>query len=356
MKKKLVARAPGKLILSGEYSALYKMPAIVFAIDKFTEATVSMSGEAYVVIELQDYDIAINLSYDSISERCLKTKARYNDFLLGSLPIENVLESPVDLCCFIISFFLNHENRAKYGNGKEDGKSIKISIKSDIPIESGFGSSAAFIVSLMKGLEALFCLDLGEENFYKFALEAENLVHGSASGIDVLTSMVGGCNYFDNNARTSGNDTHMPCFSIDVSVYEMFSVFTGRPQNSTGESIAKVKDLLNTSNKIEAFGEVTLNLKRAIENNDLLGVMSQIKKNNLLLTGLGIVPVKIQDFIKEIEQVGGAAKICGSGAITGENAGVMIALGDFVHISKIAEKYGYTIERVTPSTRGAYVV
>lgn len=327
---KVVARAPGKLILSGEYSVLYGMPAIAFAIDEFTEVVASIMPEDGVVIKLGDH--RTNLSADVVRSRYIKTQSRFNDFLSGLIPIEKVLEDPVDLCCFII--------------GKVDKPAgIKLSIKSDIPMASGFGSSAAFVVSLIKALDHLLELSLTVEDFYKLALEAENLVHGTSSGVDIRTSIAGGCNYFYEDRS-----------QINFPEIEFFSIFTGRPEVSTGESIAKVKGLLETSDIKYRFKEVTLNLKQAFEMNELLAAGDHIKRNHLLLKELGVVPGKVQRFIEEIERSHGAAKICGSGAASGDKAGAVIAMGNFDNINEIAQRFGYSVKRINISARGAYVL
>jgi mevalonate kinase len=333
MKKTVVARAPGKLILSGEYSVLYKMPAIAFAIEECTETTSSIIDKDAIIVELKDYNFVIRFSANSMNWCYLKTQERYDNFLSGLLPIEKVLETPMDLCCFIIGQLFN----------KQAG--IKVSIKSTIPIASGFGSSAALIVSLIKSLDSLLCINLTKDNFYKLALEAENLVHGNSSGIDLLTSIIGGCNYFFN-----GN------FPINSPDFNFFLIYTGRPEISSGESIVKVQNLLKTSDRQYAFKEVTLNLKEAFANQDLLNTMHQIRNNHLLLKELGVVPRKVQDFIKEIESSSGAAKICGSGAVAGENAGAVIALGNFDYINEISQRFNYSIKKVKQSNRGAYVL
>jgi mevalonate kinase len=333
MKKTVVARAHGKLIVSGEYSVLFKMPAIAFAIAECTETTASIIDEDAIVIELKDYNFVMQFSANSVNWHHLRTKERYDNFLSGLLPIEQVLTNPMDLCCFIIGQLVSEQ------------AGIKVSIKSTIPTASGFGSSAALIVSLIKSLDSLFEVNLTKDNFYKLALEAENLVHGNSSGIDLLTSIIGGCNYFFN-----GN------YRINCPEFNFFSIYTGRPDISSGESIVKVKNLLNAVDRQYAFKEVTLSLKEAFEKQDLLNAMNQIRNNHLLLKELGVVPKKVQDFIQEIESCSGAAKICGSGAVAGENAGAVIALGNFDDINAIALRFNYSIKRVQQSNMGAYVL
>jgi len=336
MRKKVVARAPGKLILSGEYSALYKMPAIAFAVDNFTETTTCIIPEDSVVIELKDYNSTTKISRNDMELKYLSVKDRYKSFLSGTSSIDKVIESPIDLCCFII-------RQAVREVKLQDG--IRVSIKSTVPIGAGFGSSAALIVSLIKSLSVLLSMRLTNEEFYELALEAENLVHGPSSGIDLLTSIIGGCNYFF--------EGRSPINSPD---FEFFSVFTGKPEISTGKSIAKVKSLLKQSDRLHAFKEVTLKLKDALENKNLKNVIAQIRNNHSLLKELGVVPKKVQEFIEEIELCNGAAKVCGSGAVAGKNAGAVVSLGNFDCISKIAQRFGYTIKRIKQSSLGAYVV
>ena len=382
MKKKVTARAPGKLIISGEYAAFYGMPVIAFAIDEFTETIASIIPEDFVEIELKDYNFKIKLSFDSIGQRYLRTQERYNNFLSGALPVYKVLEEPVDLCCFIISKI----------SKKQTG--IKLSIKSTVPIASGFGSSASVIVSLIKALDSLLGTNLTQEDFYKLALEAENLVHGYSSGIDIATSIAGGCNYFSKlnsyyNSSLQVKRANPPsCFDVEDRLLrcatlqslegrrnydgvcdiatrdfrmnspevEFISIFTGKPEISTGETIVKARNLLKISDRKCKFKEVTLNLKDAFENKNLLKTMNQIRNNNELLKELGVVPKKVQRFIEEIEICSGAAKICGSGAVAGENAGAVIAIGNFDCINEIAKKFNYIVKRVKPSNIGAHVL
>jgi mevalonate kinase len=332
MKKQVVAKAPGKLIISGEYSVLVGMPAIAFAIDDFTETTAIITDEPFFEIELKDYNFRITLSPEDIDLRYSRTQSRYNDFLSGLLPIAKVLDGPVDLCCFIIKSAVGIE---RFG--------LKVSVGSTIPISSGFGSSAAFIVSLLKALDALLCMNLTSEKFYQLALDAENLVHGRSSGIDIMTSIGGGCNYFSDGQ-----------FQIQSSSFEFFSIFTGKPEVSTGVSIAKVKKEI--AGRKHLFKEVTLNIKAALESQDLSSMMRHIRANNLLLNELGVVPGKVQKFIEEIEAISGAAKICGSGAVSGENAGAVLAFGDFHGINEIAKRYNYNVKKIRPEARGAYVL
>jgi len=232
----------------------------------------------------------------------------------------------MDLCCFLVGYVFD---KFKIRNG------IKLSIKSTIPIGVGFGSSAALIVSLLKSLNSLFNMNLRQEEFYKVAVKAENLIHGNSSGIDIQASMIGGCNYFC--------DDVVP---INLNKFEFFSIFTGKPEISTGESVEKVTKLLKISDRLQMFKNIVLELKTALENKDLLKAIIQIKKNHFLLKELGVVPKRVQNFIKEVEFSGGAAKICGSGAVAGDNAGIVISMGNFSCISKIAKRFRYNIKKI----------
>ena len=327
MKNQAIVKTPGKIILSGEYSAIYKMPAIVCTIDLFVTTTLSVIQDEHVIINLKNYDIIETLSHDFLNRKYLSTQNKYEKFLSNESSITDVIKSPIDVCCFVIGYIFD---KFKIQTG------ISVSVNSDIAIASGFGSSAAFIVSLIQALIELFKIELTTEEFYEIALKAENLIHGSSSGIDIQSAMIGGCNYF-----FEGN-----VIPLDVNNFELISIYTGQPETSTGESVSKVKSNLNNSIILQNFYDVTTSLKNAIERKDLFGIINQIKRNNLLLKQLGVVPKKIQNFIEEIESINAAAKISGAGAIDGDNAGVVIAVGNFEQIKKIASDFGYSVSKI----------
>ncbi len=51
-----------------------------------------------------------------------------------------------------------------------------------------------------------------------------------------------------------------------------------------------------------------------------------VRAHQSLLNQIGVVPAKVQAFIEEIEHSGGAAKICGAGAVGWDAAGMVIDL------------------------------
>ncbi len=80
-----------------------------------------------------------------------------------------------------------------------------------------------------------------------------------------------------------------------------------------------------------------------------------IRANHRLLQKIGVVPTKVANFIADIESSGGAAKICGAGAITGDNAGVVLLLAD-PGITEIAQRYGYELQTLEVDPYGTRIV
>ncbi len=65
---------------------------------------------------------------------------------------------------------------------------IKINFKvlrSNIPIKSGLGSSAALIVAILKAMNQKYELNLKEKDIIKYGTELENIYHGKSSGLDI---------------------------------------------------------------------------------------------------------------------------------------------------------------------------
>ena len=90
------------------------------------------------------------------------------------------------------------------------------------------------------------------------------------------------------------------------------------------------------------FAEVTTAMDLALQQSDLSAVQECIRKNHQLLKYIGVVPNKVAKFIEQVEELGGAAKISGAGAVSGNNAGIVLVVGETAIID-IANKYGYEI-------------
>ena len=323
-----IAKAPGKLILSGEHSVLYGAPAIAMAVNRYATATAIEQSDSLISFNL------LNLSYHkSMTKKALKeVKHRigegYESFKRGERNIKDVLKLPFELSQFALSHFLESIN-----HHHEDG--LKLTTESNIPIGAGMGSSAAMVLAVMHAIALSQKKSFDKEYYYQHALEAENLQHGQSSGLDIRISLQGGCLVFQ-----AGEFTRLP-----TPQFPLFLINTGQPTSSTGECVEQAKKFFMHTNLKNDFSDVTQRFSQALNANNVRDLQAAIKDNHRLLCQIGVVPENIQHFIHQLEQQGYAAKICGAGSIKGHHAGMMIIVGNQAP-KQLCDANGYTLQTI----------
>ena len=109
------------------------------------------------------------------------------------------------------------------------GKSMRISVFSDLPRGVGLGSSAAMAVAIIRALNKCFDLNLSLERINEIAWLCEQFAHGSASGVDNAVSAYGTTLLYrkgtppDIQPVTVGVDTY---FVIGISSKESLTAVT----------------------------------------------------------------------------------------------------------------------------------
>jgi mevalonate kinase len=293
-----------------------------------------------VSFSLQDYNHHEKFRVRALREFRKRAKTNYELFLAGELGIRDVLVKPVELLQFTFITLLDGLHLKL-----EKGRGININMSSNIPIGCGLGSSAATVLSELRAVGHYFRVDFKPEWHYKYSLEAENMQHGYASGVDSYVSLHGGCVKFQNGV---GEKVAMPSLPI-------FIVQTGTPQTTTGECVSEVADGFKASAIWDEFEDVTQRISEVIGGKDIEALQEAVRDNHRLLTKIGVVPEPVQHFVKSIEDWGGAAKICGAGAVAGEGAGIVMVIAEKPPI-EICQRYGYELSAVRGDPLGVRIV
>ncbi len=332
------AIAPGKIILSGEHAVVYGKPALVMAVNRYAEAGISGNGDARVHFELVDFDENSSLTIQALRELKGRLVRNYQMFLNGELGIREVLKKPFHLFEFLFITFLD-------GVQIKLDRGVNIRLHSDIPVGSGMGSSAATLLSVLRGLAEYFGLDFKPDDYFNYGFEAEKLQHGRPSGVDPYVSLHGGFVRFQNKRAQKLPMPEMPFYIVN----------TGVPQSTTGECVAHVAEHFAHSPIWDDFEAVADEMQRALLKSDLVEVKRWVRANNRLLTTIGVVPASIQEFISHIEKSGGAAKIAGAGAIKGDRAGMVLVFAD-ESSNELISRYGFQVMNVKGDPLGARIV
>lgn len=302
--------SPGKLILSGEHAVVYGAPACALAVNKTIQGVYQQRFDNIVTLQNTDLNIHASLELSEIFALHEILLKRYEEFTKNKLAIHQVVTHPMELCWFAIAQVFDGRPRGDRPYG------FDITLKTNIPLGCGMGSSAALIVNLISGVNNLFDLSLSKEKIYELALTAENLQHGYSSGLDIQLSLFGGMHVFRKGKCRS---------PLQINYSLPFQYFnSGKPQSTTGECVAFVKEQNFPPSLWQEFETTTLAFISALQNQDNVTLIETIKKNHRLLCKIGVVPKHIQMMIAEIEAKGGAAKICGAGSIRGDNAGIIL--------------------------------
>ncbi len=336
--KNFTALAPAKIILTGEHSVVYGQPAIVTAVNRFAYAEILPGVSGDICLTLDDLKQKASSTIRALrimKERLLES---YRLCLKGQLSILEVLQKPSEIFQFALISLIDTFQM-------EIQKGFHINLHSDIPIGCGMGSSAATLVSVIRALSSFLGLEIKQEWLHKLSVEAERLQHGHSSGVDSYISLNGGCVHFqEGKAR-----------NLNINNLSLFIVNTGKPKTTTGECVMKVASQFKESSIWGDFGDIATQLEQVLSLDDITALKQIISQNHRLLVQLGVVPKKVQSFISDVENMGGAAKICGAGAIAGDSSGVLLTVGENPP-HELAAKYGYSVIQAEGESLGARLV
>lgn len=322
--KTIRVSAPGKLFFLGEHAVVYGKPAFYAAVNKRCYVEITFRKDKKIEIISANLKVSKIVTEKKIvaktkdAQTKWETYVKTNDISL----LKSITSDPLDFPIIIIGETLKFLKKSL-------SIGITLSIKSDIPVGSGMGSSAALSVSIAGAVYLLFNKNLDKEIINEIAYLAEQKKHGLPSGGDNSASCFGGLVWYRKEATELKIIQPIP-FSLSKKLANNFTIIhTGTPNETTGEMVSLVralyqKDPINTNLIFASQEKLTRELLTAIKNSDdtLMIHIIRVGENNL--EKLGVVSNFAKSIIKEIEKAGGAAKICGGGGKT-KGTGVILA-------------------------------
>jgi mevalonate kinase len=314
------AQCPGKLILSGEHAVVYGAPALVSAVSLGARAEAMASSDGLWHLALGEGLWQQSYTPAALASVLAAAEARHAAFLAGQLAIGQVLGEPGELLACGVA--LASRDLA--------ATPLRVTVKFDLPLGAGMGSSAAVLGAAMQAVRAWYGQAWTRPELTAGVLAGERLMHGRSSGADPHTCCHGGTWHFQRGAASPVTDLVWPPLSV---------IHTGRPASSTGECVAQVAAGRYSESAWQLFAATTESVLLALRSGDAAALRAAFRENHRQLCAIGVTPPRVQQFIAELEAHGGAAKICGAGAVRGEAAGVLLALGEVP--AELLASYGY---------------
>ena len=296
------ATAPGKAILFGEHSVVYRGPAIVLAVDKKGKVNAEKRDK-----DNRIYFDALDLGFSGYFDGDKYTSITGADW------------RGERLVAFMVA--------AKKTMEKFDIESgLNIKIRSDIPIAAGLGSSAALSVATVGAVGELFG-GLSKEEICNIAYEGEKVVHGNPSGIDNNISTYGGVLVYE-----KGKELQRVKLGEDFP----FIIGDSKRKRSTKKLVRRVRDLRDRQPElidgiIDNIARISVQGLGALKDGDFRTLGDLMNVNHGLLSALGVSIAKLDTMVHASRGSGAyGAKLTGAGG-----GGCMMAIADAQNIRSI---------------------
>ncbi len=321
----ITVSVPAKLILMGEHAAVYGRPALVAAAGLRLRVTVAPGRGPGARIVLPASHLDETRSWDEILEHVHGARAAWTryDAAPGPESFRGLASrGPLDLVALALG-------EAALELGESAPPPVELTLASEIPVGSGFGSSAAAAVGVVLAYLALRGADTCSERLHRISLEVERRQHGSPSGVDNATVLYGGILW----ARRSGPG------GVDFATVPVANGLLGRlavlgsgpPAETTGAVVAQVRALRDREpERVEALldrlAELTAAFRAELarEEERPEEVTRLVRAAEGCLEELGVVPPPVCERVRRVEAAGGAAKVSGAGSLAGPGAGNLL--------------------------------
>lgn len=302
------ASAPGKVILWGEHFVVYGSTAVVTAIDCRVDVVCSLIGEG----------VSIRSGRAVCSKRGGVVRCSSSSAWRTLHPLMGLVEAMLSEL------------------GGADG--VEVVISSDMPRGAGLGSSAAVSAATAKALSTLLGHELSPSDVKRWAMRAEQEIHGRPSGIDPHITTVGGTLTY--RRPDTWESIELP------SSLRLLVIDTGE-RRSTGKLVEKVSRFAAENREIfeelKAFyDELVKEALDTLKTLDLKRMGELMRLNQLLLRAVGVSTEDIERAVEVLQRSGAyGAKLTGAGG-----GGCVIAVAEDDELEKICERTSRAFPRV----------
>lgn len=314
------ARAPSKAILSGEHAVVYGKPALALAVSQYASVEIERAPDIGDGVELQliSLNSSARISFDQLCALQQQLQLRHQRFLADELPIEQVLDQPGLIFHYALSLMPDCWSALA---------GCRLRLRSQIPVGAGMGSSAATVTALLKAISDFAAKPLRTDLLIELVTGCEQLQHGRSSGLDPAVCGHGGLLRFEQGVVTP----------LQARLGQgWYLLDSGKPDCSTGQCGSQVRAQFGQSGIWEEFAAVTDALQHALQQADTRGIHASIRQNQQLLERIGVVPDPLKQQIRQLEQQGASAKISGAGAISGNQAGLVLVYAPQLTVEQLS--------------------
>ena len=316
----IVARASGKVIISGEHAIIYGAPALVAGVARYSTVRFTPHREHHLRTLLKDFSAdPVSYPLNRLKHFCDRLDRHFEEFLAGRRPIKNILSRPDDLLAYSLASLAK---RVLPLRGR-------LETSSELPLGAGMGSSAAIIAAALLIHEHLSRQPLSPDERFRQIRFCERLQHGRGSALDAAAVTYGGLLRVE-------NDQPQP---RDYPLENFYYLLDGIPQSSTGECVAQVRQRFASDLGLwQEFAAVINDLDKSLGAGQ--SPVAALRANQRLLERLGVVPEGTRQLIRQLEATGATVKISGAGSVRGGSGGMLLvyqpdpqAWADFLNVN-----------------------
>jgi len=319
----MTVSAPGKLILMGEHAVVYGRPALVAAVDLRLTVRIAPRTDGTVHLDLPGLGHMEQTSWAELLAYARAARESWDAYSREPAPERFHAVRGGD-SAHVVKVALGE---AAAGEGLLPGLSLRV--ESQLPIGSGFGSSAATAVAVIAAALAFRGISLDLRQIEALALEVERRQHGLPSGVDSATVLLGGL-LWARKLPSGGLETER--LAVSSPLLRRLRVYdTGTPAESTGAVVAAVRahrdrDPAAHERLLDRIEAATRGFRAQLQRpaEDAAATVELIRECHACLGELGVVPEEVRALIRRVEAEGGAGKVSGAGSLTGPGAGSVL--------------------------------